>query len=88
MTAEPWGACPGPRRDVAINIVAVQGGMLPSFGCPGPIKNGEHWVVVAHAIIPALKRQRQVDLCEFRGQAGLQGLAPGQLGLLHRETLS
>ena len=38
-------------------------------------------------LIPALRRQRQADLCEFEA-TGLQELVPGQLGLLHRKTLS
>lgn len=41
MAAEPWGASTGPRRDVATNIVTVQGGVLPGLGCPDPIKDGE-----------------------------------------------
>ena len=41
--------------------------------------------MVAHSFNPSTRRQRQIDLCEFKTWS--TELVPGQPGL-HRETLS
>jgi hypothetical protein len=40
------------------------------------------------SLIPALRRQRQVDLCELDAMLIYRERVPGQLGLLYRGILS
>ena len=56
------------------------------IGC----KNGSRLsrAVVYTPLIPALRKRRQTDVCEFKASLpGLQELIPEQSGPLHRETL-